>query len=108
MSFQIIIKGEEEQRRKLKGKNISEFAKNMESTGWPTEMPTEEMRDRIKHVEERSGRSLQSQDCREIAKEVGIRSKRERIAQIARDKGLLHVPVGYVDRNEHGDLIIRK
>ena len=108
MTFQIIIKGEEEQRRKLKGKNVSELAKNMESIGWPTEMPNEEMRDRIKHAEKRSGRSLQASDCMEIAKEVGIRPKHERIRQIAQKQGLEYFETGYPDPNEHGDLVHRK
>ena len=107
MTFQIIIKGEEEDRKRLKGKNVSEFAKNMESMEWPTEMPSEEIRDRIKHAEQRNERPLQRQDVAKIAREVGV-NRHKRIQEIARDKGLTLFKTGYPDVDEKGNLVHRK
>ena len=58
MTFQIIVKGDEENRKRLKGKNISELARNLESEGWPSEFKNEEERDRVAFVERKLGRPL--------------------------------------------------
>jgi len=64
MTFQIIIKGDEENRKRLKGKNISELGKNMESEGWPSEFVNEEQRDKVAFVERKLGRSLTRRDLK--------------------------------------------
>jgi hypothetical protein len=58
MTFQIIIKGASEERKRLKGKSISEFGKNLESEGWPSEFKNEEQRDKVKFIERKLGRPL--------------------------------------------------
>lgn len=58
----IIIKGREEDRARLKGKTITELAKNLESEGWPSEFRNEEERDRVKYLERKKGHYLQPGD----------------------------------------------
>jgi hypothetical protein len=58
MSFQIIIKGKSEETKRLKGRNISELARNLESEGWPSEFKSEEDRDRVAFAEKKLGRPL--------------------------------------------------
>jgi len=58
----IIIKGDKENLARLKGKNISEFAKNLESEGWPTEFRSEEERDRVKFIEKKLERPITKKD----------------------------------------------
>jgi hypothetical protein len=62
MTFQIIIKGHSENMKRLKGKNVSEFGKNLESEGWPSEFATEEQRDKVKFLENKLGRPLIRED----------------------------------------------
>ena len=62
MTFHIIIKGNEESRKRLKGKNISELGRNLESEGWPSEFKNEEERDKIAFVERKLGRPLIRRD----------------------------------------------
>ena len=107
MTFQIIIKGKEENRRRLKGKTVSEFAKNMESMGWPSEFTSEEHRDRVKSVERRNKRPLCPQDSAQIFREMGFNQQR-RIREIANAKGCEYFERGYPDRDENGDIVIRR
>ena len=65
MTFQIIIKGKGEERKRLKGKNISEFGKNLESEGWPSEFKNEEQRERVAEAESKLGRPLVREDTGE-------------------------------------------
>ena len=62
MTFQIIIKGKSEEVKRLKGKNITEFGKNLESEGWPSEFASEGHRDRIAFAERKLGRPLTRAD----------------------------------------------
>jgi len=64
MTFQIIIKGESESRKRLKGKNISELGRNLESEGWPSEFRDEGERDKVNFVERKLGRPLTKADLR--------------------------------------------
>jgi hypothetical protein len=56
--MEIIIKD----KNKIKGKSISEFAKNLESEGWPSEFVNNEQRDKVKYMERKLGRPLRSSD----------------------------------------------
>ena len=56
MTLQIIIK--DKTNKKLKGKNISELARNLESEGWPSEFKDEGERDRVAFAERKLGRPL--------------------------------------------------
>ena len=96
----IIIHGKEHDQKRIKGKNVTEFSKNMESIGWPTEFSNEEMRDRVKYLEKRERRPLKKVDVPNIAKEMGIPTKRERIRKIAKDKDLTYFKRGYPDPKE--------
>jgi hypothetical protein len=107
MTFHIIIKGKEENRRRLKGKTVSEFAKNMESMGWPSEFVSEEHRDRVKHAERRNERPLRRQDSAQISREMGFNQQR-RIREIANAESCEFFERGYPDRDENGDIVIRK
>jgi len=67
MAFQIIIKG----KKTWKGKNIGEFARNMENNGWPSEFMNEEVRDRVAHVEKKERRPLNKMDIKKITRDIG-------------------------------------
>lgn len=108
MTFQIIIRGKEENRRKLKGKTVSEFAKNMESIGWPSEFINEEHKDRVKCAERRNERPLDRRESTKISREMGFNQRRRMMSEIAREKDCTHFEQGYPDRDEHGDIIHRK
>ena len=107
MTFQIIIKGPEEAQKRLKGKTISEFAKNVESHGWPSEFVNEEHRDRVKSLERKNERPLTRQDSMRISREMGF-NQLKRIREIAEAEGCEHVERGYPDRDENGNIVIRK
>lgn len=107
MTFQIIIKGPEEAQRKLKGKTISEFAKNMESHGWPSEFVNEEHRDRVKSMERRNERPLMRQDAARISREMGF-NRAKQLREIAETEGCEYFERGYPDRDENGNIVIRK
>jgi len=62
MTLQIIIK--DPTNKKLKGKNISELAKNLESEGLPSEFRNEEERDKVAFAERKLGRPLTKADLR--------------------------------------------
>ena len=62
MTFHIIIKGESESRKRLKGKNISELGRNLESEGWPSEFKDEGERDKVAFLERKLGRPLTRRD----------------------------------------------
>ena len=67
MTFQIIIKGKDEERKRLKGKTVAEFGKNLESEGWPSEFASEEQRDRVEFEERKAGRPLTREDTGRIS-----------------------------------------
>ena len=54
----IIVKGASQEHSRLRGKNITEFAKNMESEGWPTEFANEEERSKVEFMERKAGAPL--------------------------------------------------
>jgi len=59
----IIIKGDDaEELKKLKGKSVSEFGKNLESEGFPSEFRNEEERDKVKFLERKLGRPVRKSD----------------------------------------------
>jgi len=58
----IIIKGDKENGQRLKGKNLSEFAKNLESEGWPSEFSDEGEKDKIKWLEKKLERLVTKKD----------------------------------------------
>ena len=64
--MEIIIKGDRENLGRLKGKNVSELAKNLESEGWPTEFVSEEQRDRVKFLEKKLERPITRKDIKQI------------------------------------------
>jgi len=94
MTFQIIIRGKEQNRAKLRGKTVSEFAKNLESEGWPSEFLGEKEKDVVKYAERRKERRLRPQDCPEIAKEIGLRPKGYYIKEKAMKLGCEYWPKG--------------
>jgi hypothetical protein len=62
MTFHIIIRS----KTKWKGKNVTEFAKNLESEGWPSEFKSEAERDRVAYEERKLGRPVTRADIRKI------------------------------------------
>jgi len=58
----IIVKDRETSMRTLKGKTVTEFNKNMESEGWPTEFASEEDRDRLSFEEKKRGRAIRKEE----------------------------------------------
>jgi len=62
----IIIKDRESNLKKLKGKHISELARNLESEGWPSEFTNEEERDRVKCLEKKLEHPLTKKDLLEL------------------------------------------
>lgn len=71
----IIVKGKERSQQTLKGKNISEFSRNMESEGWPSEFPNKEVQDRINWEEKRKRSVLSKEDASRIAKEINMKPR---------------------------------
>ena len=78
----IIVKGKDSSR-KLKGKSITEFSRNMESEGWPTEFVNAEERDRIKYAEKRCGRPAQREDFANVKRTMGTEIDKRRIEKLA-------------------------
>jgi len=62
--MEIIIKGDEEDLKRLKGKSISEFGKNLESEGFPSEFANEGEQDKVKFLEKKLGRPATKSDLR--------------------------------------------
>ena len=65
--MEIIIRN----RNKIKGKSISEMARNLESEGWPSEFSNEEMRDRVQFLEKKKGGPISKQDIHNISQRKG-------------------------------------
>ena len=57
----MLIRTKESSMRNLKGKNVSEFQRNLISIGWPGEMPGDTP-DKIKCMESKIGRPIRSTD----------------------------------------------
>jgi hypothetical protein len=91
----IIIKGGEEGRKRIKGKTITEFAKNLESEGWPTEFVNSEERDRIKFEERQKGRSLQKEDALKVKRTMGTERNSQYMEKLANKLGLEKFEKGY-------------
>jgi len=66
----IIIKDREHNIKRLKGKNISEFARNLESNGWPSEFANDEIKDKVKYAEKKSSRPITKKEVNKIAKDI--------------------------------------
>jgi hypothetical protein len=67
MTFQIIIRSSKTNPTgKLKGRNVSEFARNMESEGWPSEFKNEGERDRVSFEEKKLGRAITRTELKKI------------------------------------------
>jgi hypothetical protein len=68
--MEIIIRGHSRggnaEQRRLKGKSVTEFAKNLESEGWPSEFRSEDERSRVKFVEKKLGRALEKDEIKRI------------------------------------------
>lgn len=64
--MEIIIKGDKENLKRLKGKNISEFAKNLESEGWPSEFKNEGERDKVRFLEKKLDRPAKKSDLKQL------------------------------------------
>ena len=62
--MEIIIKGDQEDLKRLKGKNISELGKNLESEGFPSEFKHEEEQDKVKFLEKKLGRPATKSDLK--------------------------------------------
>ena len=67
MSFTIIVRSSRTNPTgKLKGRNVSEFARNMESEGWPSEFKNEGERDRVAFEERKLGRAITRAELKKI------------------------------------------
>ena len=67
MSFTIIVRSSRTNPTgKLKGRNVSEFARNMESEGWPSEFKNEAERDRVAFEERKLGRAITRAELKKI------------------------------------------
>lgn len=66
MGLQIIIRN----KNKWRGRNISEMASNLESTGWPSEFSSEEARDKVKWLENKERRPVTKRELLSINKPV--------------------------------------
>jgi hypothetical protein len=67
MTFQIIVRSSRTNPTgKLKGRNVSEFARNMESEGWPSEFANEGERDRVAFEEKKLGRAITRKELKKI------------------------------------------
>jgi len=65
--MEIIVKGDDaEELKKLKGKGITEFGKNLESEGFPSEFANEEERDKVKFLEKKLGRPARKPDLNRV------------------------------------------
>jgi len=64
--MEIIIRDKESSLKRLKGKNLSELGKNLESEGWPSEFRNEAEQDKVKYFEKKLGRSLTKQDIKKL------------------------------------------
>ena len=63
--MEIIVKGDDaEELKKLKGKGITEFGKNLESEGFPSEFRNEEEQDKVKFLEKKLGRPVRKPDLK--------------------------------------------
>ena len=62
--MEIIIRGKEEDLKKLKGKDVCELGKNLESEGWPSEFSNEGERDRVKFLRRKLGRPIRKSDLK--------------------------------------------
>jgi len=62
--MEIIIKGDEIELKRLKGKNVSELGKNLESEGFPSEFVNEGEQDKVKFLEKKLGRPATKSDLR--------------------------------------------
>ena len=92
--MEIIIHGKERDKKKLKGNTITEFAKNMQSEGWPAELTPAEA-DRIKYAERRNGHVLTWDEGLKIQINLGLKPRHLRAAEIAKKQGLTHYREGY-------------
>lgn len=97
------VNGKEHNLKRLKGKTVTEFAKNLESLGYPSEFHNEEMRDRARSVEKRYGNtqwkrgSFTKADTQNIAKNMGALTRDEAMKRMAARRGIT-VP----DSREYG------
>jgi hypothetical protein len=67
MTFQVIIRSSRTNPTgKLKGRTVSEFAKNLESEGWPSEFRNEGERDRVAFEEKKLGRAITRKELKKI------------------------------------------
>jgi len=57
----VYIRTKSSSMRNLKGKNISEFQRNLVSNGYPTELPGNSY-DKVKFLEKKLGRPLRKTD----------------------------------------------
>jgi len=79
-----IIKGKSENLKRLKGKNISELAKNLESEGWPSEFASESERDKIKWLEKKLERPATKKDIQ--ASKLFPKNKPPTLADVEKSK----------------------
>ena len=80
----IIVKGGGRETATLKGKSVTEMAKNLESEGFPTEFDSEEQADRLAFIEKKESRPLQKSDViidgrRRLTKQMHEADKRGEI-----------------------------
>lgn len=66
--MEIIIRGKEEELKRLKGKSVCDLAKNLESEGWPSEFRNDGERDKARFLEKKLGRPLCRGDAKKIPK----------------------------------------
>ena len=83
----IIVKGGGRETATLKGKTVTEMAKNLESEGFPTEFDSEEQADRFAFIEKKEGRPLQKSDVitdgrHELVKQIHNADKRGEIREV--------------------------
>ena len=60
----IIVKDKESSMKTLKGRTVTEFDRNMEKEGWPSEFATEEDRDRLAFEEKKRGRAIRKEEIK--------------------------------------------
>jgi len=102
----IKINDREHIHKVLKDKNVSEFARNMESEGWPSEFPSKEAQSRVEHFERKKGRPMRRKDAVSV---MPLKyTSREEMNEIAKSKGLEHFEKGFPDVNDNGELIRRE
>ncbi len=66
--MEIIIRGKEQELKRLKGKSVCDLARNLESEGWPSEFRNDSERDRARFLERKLGRPLRKGDAEKIPK----------------------------------------